>query len=403
MTKIKVLVRVMLICAMTLLCLGRVSYSMDVTLAWDANQESDLKGYKLYYDTNSGHPYSGAGAQEGNSPIEILLGEDEDPDPGLVQYTVHNLPDGTYYFAVTAYNTGELESGYSNEVNATYIADITPPLISSLEVTSVNNTTAVVEWTTDEASDSQVRYGTSSGSWSSYTYSVIDDALVTMHIVTLTGLLEGTAYFFCVGSMDALGNGPSISNELTFTTQTGTVIENLSSGKPVTGSRSDWGTSISSMVDGLSNDPDARWAAYGVPNWVEVDLENDYMISMINVCPYLKVDNLWYYDEAWNVKYKGSADGEWKDFTSVVKLSGAGTLIGPGISVTGGDPSHHNSDDDYKYYSFSFTPVVAKYIRFEVTQGDSDGDSTGTEIEIYGVSVPSNSIPIPKGFRIGGR
>ena len=34
-------------------------YAMDVTLQWDANTEPDLAGYKIYYDTDSGHPYEG--------------------------------------------------------------------------------------------------------------------------------------------------------------------------------------------------------------------------------------------------------------------------------------------------------------------------------------------------------
>ena len=110
-----------------------------MTLQWDANTETDLKGYRIYYDTNSGNPYNGSGAQEGNSPIDMLLAEDENSDPNIVEYTVHNLPAGTYYFAVTAYNTGDLESGYSNEVDTTSsVPDTTPPVISNVQVTSIS-------------------------------------------------------------------------------------------------------------------------------------------------------------------------------------------------------------------------------------------------------------------------
>jgi len=30
------------------------SYALDVTLAWEANKESNLAGYIVYYDTDSG-------------------------------------------------------------------------------------------------------------------------------------------------------------------------------------------------------------------------------------------------------------------------------------------------------------------------------------------------------------
>lgn len=72
----------------------------NVSLQWDANTESDLAGYKVYYGTASG---------QYGTPITIGL---------TTTYTISNLPAGTYYFAVTAYNSSGLESGFSNEVSA---------------------------------------------------------------------------------------------------------------------------------------------------------------------------------------------------------------------------------------------------------------------------------------------
>lgn len=101
-----------------LLLITSTVFAMDVTLQWDANTEPDLAGYKIYYDMNSGHPYEGTGATEGDSPVTIILTQDENSDPNLVEFTIRGLPDsGTKYFAVTAYDDQGLESGYSNEVN----------------------------------------------------------------------------------------------------------------------------------------------------------------------------------------------------------------------------------------------------------------------------------------------
>ena len=74
----------------------------NVTLAWDANTESDLAGYKLYYGTATR-----------NYPNNIDVGN-------VTTHTVPNLVDGqTYYFAVTAYDNQRNESAYSDEVTYT--------------------------------------------------------------------------------------------------------------------------------------------------------------------------------------------------------------------------------------------------------------------------------------------
>jgi chitinase len=72
-----------------------------VTLTWDANSEPDLAGYKVYYGTSSR-----------NYPNVKDVGDKNTA-------TISNLTDGqSYYFAVTAYDIGGLESDYSNEVTS---------------------------------------------------------------------------------------------------------------------------------------------------------------------------------------------------------------------------------------------------------------------------------------------
>lgn len=91
-------------------------YSAEVTLAWDKNIETDLAGYKLYYKIDTpGAPYEGTGADQGDSEILLSLGSLSDPNNP--EYTLTGLlDDKDYYFVVTAYDTEDNESDYSNEV-----------------------------------------------------------------------------------------------------------------------------------------------------------------------------------------------------------------------------------------------------------------------------------------------
>jgi len=74
----------------------------SVTLAWDANVEPTVAGYRLYYG-NESRTYGTT--MEAGPATEI---------------TVEGLLVGqTYYFAVTAYDTEGRESDYSDEVSYT--------------------------------------------------------------------------------------------------------------------------------------------------------------------------------------------------------------------------------------------------------------------------------------------
>jgi fibronectin type 3 domain-containing protein len=170
----------------------------DVTLSWDPNPESDLAGYKIYYGTSSS-VYS--------TSIDVKL---------VTTYTVTGLASGTYFFAITAYNTAGLESGFSNEVSAPLgPPDTTAPIISDIMASSITGISATIRWTTDEVSDSQVDYGTTTSYGSSTT---LDAGLVTAHSQVLAGLSPGTTYYFRVRSKDAAGNLRIQAAGLPFTT-----------------------------------------------------------------------------------------------------------------------------------------------------------------------------------------
>jgi len=79
----------------------------SAVLAWDISASSNVIGYRIYYGTTQGGPYSQPPWQS------INVGN-------VTAYTVTGLTSGTtYYFTATAYDSSLNESGYSNEVSKT--------------------------------------------------------------------------------------------------------------------------------------------------------------------------------------------------------------------------------------------------------------------------------------------
>jgi hypothetical protein len=92
--------------------------------------------------------------------------------------------------------------------------DSTPATVSAVMYGSLTTSSATVTWTTNEPSDSQVEYGTSTSYGSTTT---LDPALVLSHSVILTGLQPATLYHYRVVSRDRGGN-VTRSADFTFTT-----------------------------------------------------------------------------------------------------------------------------------------------------------------------------------------
>ncbi|MBA2479747.1 MAG: VCBS repeat-containing protein [Planctomycetes bacterium] len=92
--------------------------------------------------------------------------------------------------------------------------DTTPPIISGVGASGISATAATISWTTNEAADTQVEYGTTTGYGSTTTLAT---SLVTSHAQSLSGLSANTLYHFRVKSRDAAGN-LATSGDVTFTT-----------------------------------------------------------------------------------------------------------------------------------------------------------------------------------------
>lgn len=91
--------------------------------------------------------------------------------------------------------------------------DETSPVASSVQVTGITNTTATIQWLTNEAADSQVGYGITGTT----TNTPLDSTLTTFHSVELTGLDPYKYYQFVVKTKDGCSN-QTISATRTFRT-----------------------------------------------------------------------------------------------------------------------------------------------------------------------------------------
>ena len=96
-----------------------------------------------------------------------------------------------------------LTSGENPAVAAIFFGGsmgVAEPVISGIAASSITSTSAVITWTTDQASSSLVNYGTTTAYGSSSSPS---STLVTSHSVSLSGLTAGTTYNYDVVSANA--------------------------------------------------------------------------------------------------------------------------------------------------------------------------------------------------------
>lgn len=110
----KILLLVILLIVLPLFCWANTT----INFVWNANQEEDLDGYHLYQSNKSG-VYD----IDKNKAVAVI--------PAGTEYcTLNDVPDGTWFWVLTAFDKVGNESGKSNEVTLTIdttIPDTEPP------------------------------------------------------------------------------------------------------------------------------------------------------------------------------------------------------------------------------------------------------------------------------------
>ncbi|GAA3400149.1 S-layer homology domain-containing protein [Paenibacillus hodogayensis] len=164
-----------------------------IALAWTANAESDLAGYRIY------------GREEGAQEWSIRT------DAGLsVSHTASELTNGrAYEFAVAAYDKSGNESAKSELVRATPKAgnpppDVTPPAVPSELRADSGDGKVILTWEPsreDDLAGYRIYWRVSEGTaWSE------SDKPGRENGYTVTGLTNGTTYEFAVSAYDTSGN-----------------------------------------------------------------------------------------------------------------------------------------------------------------------------------------------------
>ena len=176
----------------------------------------DIKVQNVYDTTTTAQVADWvAQAQETNTWLVIVY---HSVDPTGADGSIYNVTPTQLDAQLSAIQS----SGVKVETMAQALAEVegqinpapTPPTVSNVTTTATTTSGTTVGWTTDQASTSQVEYGTSTSYGSETT---LDSTQVTTHSVTLSGLTANTPYHYRVISTNAAG-ATTTSQDYTFTT-----------------------------------------------------------------------------------------------------------------------------------------------------------------------------------------
>ncbi len=231
-------------------------------------------------------------------------------------------PSTTYNYRVKSRDSAGNLGVSSNFTFTTAAApDSTPPTISGVTSSNVTSSSARITWSTDEAADSQVQYGTSAFG----TSTPLDASLVTSHSMTLSGLSPATTYYFRVLSKDASGN-LATSGDFGFTTPGGSAfvahVNFQPAGATYSGYVADSGDPLANRGNGLT---------YGWTNVVGTRARNNAMSPDQRYDTFAIMGN-----EAWEivvpngnyVVHVAVGDSDWADVVSKLTVEGVSAING---------------------------------------------------------------------------
>ena len=186
---------------------------VHVTASYDGER------MRLYKDGVEVGSKAKQGAITTNSDTSVWIG-DNPPNAGSRSWKGNIANVQVFNYAMTGSEVSDLSSAEISSSPATN--DVEAPKIFNMNV-DVTDTTAVITWDTDEASDSLVGYGLTRNYGD---FNDKSDLFVTNHKVTLENLELGKAYHYRVRARDAEGNETS-SEDFTFTVAGAAIEDDL--------------------------------------------------------------------------------------------------------------------------------------------------------------------------------
>jgi len=179
--------------ALTLFLSGRTPcFASTVVLQWNAVTDSNLSGYKVYYQADSlTQPFAGTGSTQGASPLNVS---------NQTSATISGLdPSRAYYFAVTAYNSAGTESAYSNVITVPEMISPTVSLTAPASGSSASGTVSVTASATDNVGVAKVEFYVNGA------LAATDTATPYVYSWNTSALAAGT-YTLMTKAYDAAGN-----------------------------------------------------------------------------------------------------------------------------------------------------------------------------------------------------
>jgi fructose-1-phosphate kinase PfkB-like protein len=117
-----------------------------------------------------------------------------------------------YHYRVYSTNNSSGEQTVSGDF--TFMTATPPPVISGVAAGSITSSGATITWSTDQASTTQIQYGTTTSYGKATT---LNSSLATKHSQALTALAAATRYHFRVLSTNSSGK-QTVSGDFMFTT-----------------------------------------------------------------------------------------------------------------------------------------------------------------------------------------
>jgi RHS repeat-associated protein len=200
-----------------------ISYSLDGGSSWT----NALSRFRQV--SQSGEGSQGDGISEGGS-VEVILSPSQ--NISLVQVRDFMKANATANAPNKVSGAiAESGAGITTSVSNIRLEVDTAPVISNVAAGGITASNATITWNTNENSDSQVEYGTTTAYGQSTT---LDPAILTAHSEGLSGLAAGTLYHYRVKSRDATGN-LAVSGDFSFTTAPDTTPPTVASFSPAAG------------------------------------------------------------------------------------------------------------------------------------------------------------------------